>query len=94
MNTQNKRYDISDETLAVAVESLDKYAVLLDAEAAALTVVHTEEGAQRAAERHAKFLTELFLKHEGLTAEMSVHELQPGEELCPIRLSKDFRAVG
>ena len=47
-----------------------------------------------AAERHAKFLTELFLKHEGLTAEMSVHELQSGEELCPIRLSKDFRAVG
>jgi len=50
--------------------------------------------AHAAAERHAKFLTELFLKHEGLTAEMSVHELQPGEELCPIRLSKDFRAVG
>ena len=50
MNTQNKRYDISDETLAVAVESLDKYAVLLDAEAAALSVVHTEECTRRAAE--------------------------------------------
>ena len=47
-----------------------------------------------AADRHAKFLTELFLGHKGLTAEMSVKELQPGEEPCPIRLSKDFRAVG
>ena len=50
MNTQNKRYDIPDDVLDLTIRSLDKLAVLLEAEAAAFAVVHTEEGAQRAAE--------------------------------------------
>ena len=50
MKSQDKRYDIPDDTLALTVKSLDKLAVLLEAEAAAFAVVHTHEGALRAAE--------------------------------------------
>lgn len=50
MNTKNKRYDIPDDTLDLTIKSLDKLAVLLEAEAAAFAVVHTKEGALRAAE--------------------------------------------
>lgn len=50
MNTENKRYDIPDDVLDLTVRSLDKLAVLLEAEAAAFAVVHTREGALRASE--------------------------------------------
>lgn len=50
MNTENKRYDIPDDILEFTIKSLDKLAVLLETEAAAFAVVHTREGALRAAE--------------------------------------------
>lgn len=50
MNTENKRYDIPDDTLEFTIKSLDKLAVLLEAEAAAFAVVHTREGDLRSAE--------------------------------------------
>lgn len=46
------------------------------------------------AERHAKFLTGLFLKKNGLTADISPRELHPGEEPRPIQLPKDVLAAG
>jgi len=48
-----------------------------------------------AAVRNANLFAELFLKRTtGLTPGISVVELRPGEESPPVRLSKDFRAVG
>ena len=60
MNTENKRYDIPDDVLDLTIRSLDKLAVLLEAEAAAFAVVHTREGALRAAEllKQAKVIRE------------------------------------
>lgn len=48
--TTTPRYDIPDDVIDTTVKALDKLAILLEAEAAALASVHTREGALRAAE--------------------------------------------
>lgn len=47
-----------------------------------------------AAGRHAKFLTELFLEKNGLTADISIRELRPGEEPHPIQHLGGIQAAG
>ena len=50
MKPQDERYDIPDDMIDLTIKSLDKLAILLEAEAAALAAVHTREGVLRAAE--------------------------------------------
>ena len=50
MKPQDERYDIPDDMINLTIKSLDKLAILLEAEAAALASVHTREGVLRAAE--------------------------------------------